>query len=180
MDSSSGFLEAYTLGKNHGKPHWLKPDDGAVAKSDPYCILTDKDGNEKVHSLAHLLPMPNRQKGSYIMGDLESFIKFMLSNRAEDQSVIWWNESFFPEDCCDTGKAFVCCVMNENTGTVPGWRDFYCWMITDSATHTEAVMTDIIKRVKNIPIYRGMPDVVLPEAIEKKLIKGGIRNETRE
>lgn len=167
MESPKDFLDAYTLGKNHGKPHWLERDSKVVEHSEPYCILRMPEGIEKVQSLAHLLPTPTRQKGSYVIADTESFIRFVLSNRDDDQSVVWCNESFFPEDSNNQGKAFICCVFNENTGKVPGWRDFYCWMITAGVSDTEAAMKEITTRIRNVPIYKGMPDVKLPESLRK-------------
>ena len=173
MEPSQDFLNAYQLGKNHGKPHWLKPEDDVVDKAEPYCILLDEKGEEHVESLQHLCPRPSRQKGEYCMGDIDSFIKFTLSNRDDDQTVVWCNEFMFPAGTEDENKAFLCSVFNDNTGKTPGWCDFYCWMVTESETETEEAMTKIIREVKNMQIYKGMPDIALPKTIIDKLITGG-------
>jgi len=167
------FLNAYNLGKTHGKPQWLTKPDGVIEKSDPYIILHDKDGNERVHSLAHLMPYPSRQKGVWLMGDADSFCEFVLKNRTEDQAAVWCNENLFPIDSSLKGQAFICCLFNDFKDMVPGWCDCYCYMLTANKTATESAMVQITKQLKNIPIYKGMPNVELPKSLETQIIDGG-------
>lgn len=173
MEASPDFQNAYNLGRLRSKPQWLERPDEAIEFSDPYTILHDEDGNERVESLGSLLKYPSRQKGIWVMGDTDSFCRFVSNNRSDDQGAIWYNEYLFPEDHKLRGHAFVCCVLNDLKDKVPGWCDCYCYMILNNPSETEAAMTAIAQTIKNIPIYKGMPNIELPKSLENTIIDGG-------
>jgi len=158
-ESTPNFREAYFLGKNHGGPQILKDE----AKSIPYLIL-QKGDEEHVQSLEHLLAEPKRQRGYYVMGDIDSFIRFVNDNQTE-QCAIWANESMFPDDHRYAGKSFICCIFNDNRGKVPGWQDFVCWMLVES-NETEKTFEQIQTKLKAPPFYKGMPDLKLPKSLQ--------------